>query len=50
MNEPPIYLDELEKLEAQLIESGMQPDKAYARAAEMIFEAMREREKEGTQT
>ena len=48
MSEPPIYLDELEKLEAQLIESGMPPDKAYAKAAELVFEAMQEREKEGT--
>ena len=49
MSEPPIYLDELEKLEAQLIESGMPPSKAYARASALIFEAMQEREKEGTQ-
>ena len=49
MSEPPIYLDELEKLEAQLIEAGMPPDKAYARASELAYEAMQEREKEGTQ-
>jgi hypothetical protein len=38
-----IYLDEVERIAAELEEGGMEPGKAYDRASEMAYDAMRER-------
>jgi hypothetical protein len=38
-----IYLDEVERIASLLEEGGMEPGKAYDRASEMAYDAMRER-------
>jgi hypothetical protein len=38
-----IYLDEVERIAAELEEGGMEPGKAYDRASELAYDAMRER-------
>jgi hypothetical protein len=38
-----IYLDEVERIAAELEEGGMEPGKAYDRASELAYFAMRER-------
>ena len=38
-----IYLDEVERIAAELEEGGMSPGKAYDRASEMAYFAMSER-------